>query len=250
VVTASGCPLGCSFCDAFRTFGSEYRLRDLDVVIDELTESRHKHGARSIWLSNSGINRPLEYGKELCARIVEANLGLSLGCVIEPGELDLEMARLMKKAGRTLPMVFGSTLNDEVLERNQPFYRKQDVIDAAKIFRDVKLDFFLGQLYGAPGETLDGVRDSLELAYSLKPVMIFAEFGLRIQPETRLREIAIREGVISEAEDGFEARFYLSPGTPAEELKKCIKSFHRSHPWQIARFVSFMARSLIGSLVK
>ncbi len=249
LVTSSGCPMACSFCDAFRTFGSEYKLRDLDVVIDELTELRHKHGARSIWLINSGINRPLEYGKELCARIVEANLGLYFGCIIEPGEFDLEMARLMKKAGCATPMIFGSTLDDAVLERNQPFYRKQDIIEAAKICRDAKLDFFLGQMYGAPGETLDGVRNSLELAYTLKPTMIFTSYGLRIQPETRLREIAIREGVISEAEDGYQARFYLSPGTPAEELKKCIKSFRRRHPWQIVRLLSFAARSTIGSLV-
>ncbi|OHB66043.1 MAG: hypothetical protein A2V70_19290 [Planctomycetes bacterium RBG_13_63_9] len=248
LVTSSGCPMGCSFCDAFRTFGSEYRLRDPDVVVDELTELRRKHGARSIWLINSGINRPLEHGKELCARIAEANLGLSFACIIEPGELDAEMAVLMKKAGCSAPMIFGTTLNDAVLERNQPFYRREDVVEAAKIFRDAKRDFLLGQHYGAPGETLDGVRDSLELAYRLKPAMIIASYGLRIQPETPVREIAIREGVISEAEDGYQARFYLSPGTPEEELKKCIKSFRRRHPWQIVRFLSFAGRSAIRSL--
>ncbi len=249
VVTHSGCPHGCSFCDAHRTFGREYRLRDPRAVVNELTELRKIHGARSIWLVNSGINRPLEYGKELCARIIEAKLGITFSCIIEPGEMDREMAQLLRRAGVSSAMIFGSTMSDEVLERNQPFYRSRDVVEAAKLFAEEKVDYFLGQMFGAPGETLEGIRDSLELGYRLKPAMLISGFGFRIQPDTPLREIAVREGVISGDDDCFKASYYLSPGLARETVDTVMKKFRLRHPWQYARVASFVVRSIAGTII-
>jgi radical SAM superfamily enzyme YgiQ (UPF0313 family) len=247
-VTHSGCPLGCSFCDAHRTFGREYVLRDIPTVVDELTELRRKHGARSIWLVNSGINRPLAYGKELCARIAEARLGLYLACIIEPGEFDAEMAGRLKKAGAAGVMIFGTSLDDGVLERNQPFYRRADVVQAAELMRDARLDYYLGQMYGAPGETLDGVTESLKLAYRLKPVMIITGYGFRVQPDTPLREVAVQAGVVGADDDCFTPKFYLSPEAPADGVKQRIRRFRLAHPWQVARFIGFVGRSIAGSV--
>lgn len=248
VVTHTGCPNGCSFCDVHRTFGSEYRLREPRVVVEELTELRRAHRVRSVWLVNSGINRPLDYGKELCARIAEAKLGLLFGCIIEPGAFDAEMARLLYRAGSSCAMIFGSTLDDAVLERNQPFYRRRDVVEAAELLRDARLDYFIGQMYGAPGETLASIRESLELCYRLKPAMMVAGYGFRIQPDTPLREVAVREGVIAENDDNFQAHFYLAGGLSAAQVGACIKSFQRRHPWQYVRLVSFVGRSIRQSL--
>jgi radical SAM superfamily enzyme YgiQ (UPF0313 family) len=245
LVTHSGCPLRCSFCDSHRTFGSEYVLRDPRVVVEELKELRRRHGAKSVWLINCGLNRPPEYGKELCARIAEATLGLSLGAILEPGEFDAEMARRMRAAGVTAPMLFGTTLADPVLERNQPFYRRADVETAARLCREAGMDFFLGQMYGAPGETLATIRESLEIAHRLKPAMIVTEYGFRIQPETPLRQVAVQEGVIAPEDDGFEARFYLPPEAPAEGVAQVLRSFRRRHPFQSLRMVSYIVRSML-----
>ena len=250
VVTHSGCPLGCSFCDAHRTFGREYVLRDPQTVVEELTELCRLRGARSVWLINSGINRPLAYGKEILARIAEARLKLVFSCIVEPGEFDAELARLLRRAGCTSAMIFGSTLSDPVLERNQPFYRAKDVVEIASRLRDAKVPYFLGQMYGAPGETLAGIRDSLELAYRLKPAMIITGFGFRVQWDTPLREVAVREGMIAADDDCFTARFYTSPETPPAEAQACIKAFRRRHPWQAARFAAFIGRSIADQLFR
>jgi hypothetical protein len=68
--------------------------------------------------------------------------------------------------------------------------------------------------------------------------------GFRIQPETPLREAAIKEGVISPSDDGFEPRFYTPRDAPAEEIRKILKAFGRAHPLNRLRMVSFMARSI------
>lgn len=249
LVTHSGCPLGCSFCDSHRTFGSQYVLRDPRVVIEELTELRRRHGARSIWLVNCGINRPLEYGKELCARIAEARLGLSLGAMIEPGEFDAEMARRLRAAGVSLPMIFGSSLADSVLERNQPHYRRVDVEETARHLRTAGLAFVIGQMYGAPGESLQTVEESLAVAYRLKPVLLTTGYGFRIQPETPLRQVAIAEGVIAPDDDGFTARFYLSPAAPAHGIAARLRAARRKHPGQALRMAGFVLRSAARSIV-
>jgi hypothetical protein len=214
-------------------------------VVEELRELRRRHGAKSVWLINCGLNRPPDFGKELCARIAEAKLGLSFGAILEPGEFDAEMARRMRAAGVTAPMIFGSTLSDPVLERNQPFYRRVDVETAARHCREAGMDFFLGQMYGMPGETLATIRESLEIAYRLKPAMLITGYGFRIQPGTPLRQVAELEGLIAPEDDGFEARFYLPPDAPAEGIARILRSFRRRHPLQPLRMVSYIVRSML-----
>jgi radical SAM superfamily enzyme YgiQ (UPF0313 family) len=244
VVTCTGCPHGCSFCDAHRTFGREYVPRDPTVVVEELRELEEKHHARSVFLVNNGLNYPLESGKEFLARLAEARLKMSFACILEPGPLDGEFARLLFRANCNMAMVFGSTLDDSVLERNQPHYRSADVIRIAKLLGQADVPYIMGLMFGGMGESLEGVKRTLDITLTLKPAMLVTGVGFRIQPETPLREAAIKEGVISPSDDGFEPRFYTPRDAPAEEIRKILKAFGRAHPLNRLRMVSFMARSI------
>ncbi len=248
VVTHSGCPHGCSFCDAHRSFGRDYVLREVRQVVAEIAELKSRHKARSLWLVNSGVNRPLDYGKELMARLIEAKLGLFFGCIIEPGEFDAEMARLMYRAGCSAPMLFGSTLADSVLERNQPHYRSADVVNAARLLHEAKMGCMLGLMFGAPGETLDTVQHTLELAREIKPIMTITGVGFRVQPETPLRQIAVDQGVIAADDDCFQAKFYVSPDSPVEGIRERIAAHRRADrgaQWRMAKFVLGSVRESI-----
>jgi radical SAM superfamily enzyme YgiQ (UPF0313 family) len=243
VVTQTGCPLGCVFCDAHTTFGRSYVLRDPGDVIDELRELKQVYRAKSVWLVNAGINRPLEYGKELMARIAESQVDLPFACIIEPGEFDADLARMLKKAGCQLVMLFGSTLCDRVLVQNGSHYRCDDIFDAARFLGEARLPYMLGLLFGQPGESVQSVEESLKKSLEIKPVFTQYGVGLRVQPDTPLREIAVEEGIIEADDDCFQASFYCSPEAPPDKLWKRIRRFKRMHPWHRLRMVSYVSRT-------
>ncbi len=244
VVTCTGCPHGCSFCDAHRTFGRDYRPRDSRTVVEELIELERRFGARSVFLINNGLNYPLESGKELLARIAQAKLKLSFSCIIEPGPMDAEFARLLFRANCSSAMIFGSTLDDAALERNQPHYRSADIAQIAGHLSDANVPFMLGLMFGGIGETGEGVKRSLDSSLAMKPVMRIMGTGFRIQPDTPLRDAAVAEGQITADDDCFTARFYEPADTSTAEIRAIIRQFSRSHPFENLRMLGFVARSI------
>jgi len=248
VVTHTGCPLGCVFCDAHVTFGRKYVLRDPEEVVEELRELKQTYKAKSVWLVNSGINRPLEYGKELMARIAESKVGLPFACIIEPGEFDTELAGMLRKAGCQLAMLFGNTLSDRVLEQNSSHYRCGDILDAGRFLGDTKLPYMLGLMFGQPGESVQSIEESLEKSLEIKPVFTQYGVGLRIQPDTPLRGIAVEEGVITADHDCFETSFYCSAEAPPDQVWKRINRFKLTHPWHRLRMVSYVSRTIWDSI--
>jgi radical SAM superfamily enzyme YgiQ (UPF0313 family) len=244
VITSTGCPHGCSFCDTFRTFGSGYVTRDPRTVVEEMKELEGAFKAKSVFLINCGLNYPLENGKEFLRRLAEARLKMSFGCIIEPGPIDAEFARLLYRANCNGAMIFGSTLDDSVLEQNQPHYRSADVLGIAKVLGDADVPYMLGLMFGGVGETIGGVKKTLEMTLPLKPAMLITGAGFRIQPGTPLHRKAVEEGQIAADDDCFEPHFYRPSLAPPEEIDKVVRQFGRRHPLQKLRMVSFVARSI------
>jgi radical SAM superfamily enzyme YgiQ (UPF0313 family) len=244
VVTCSGCTHACSFCDAHRSFGSQYLPRDPSLVIEEMKELKYKHKAKSVFLINNGLNYPLEHGKDLLRQIIDHKLRLPFSCIIEPGPMDREFAELLYRANCNSVMIFGSSLDDAVLERNQPHYRSHHVIDIAKHLSDANVPYMLGLMFGGIGETLHSVERSLKLSLSIKPVMLITGVGFRILPDTPLQKFAIEQGFISPDDDCFQAKFYEPPDAPTTEIAKRLKAFTKAHPWHKLRMIFFVLRSI------
>ena len=68
-------------------------------------------------------------------------------------------------------------------------------------------------LIGAPGETPQTIRESLDFAERLALDMFKVTVGVRIYPGSPLEEIARREGVVADDDDLLQPRFYAAPGT-------------------------------------
>lgn len=243
VLTCSGCPHGCSFCDTYKSFGTVHIPRDPKLIVEEMTELERRHGAKSVFLVNAGINYPLEHGKELMRRLVEARLNLSFACIIEPSAFDAEMAQLLYRANCSGAMIFGSSLDDSVLERNQPHYRSCDVQRIAKLLRDANVPVLLGLMFGGMGETIAGVKASLDMAHTLRPEMMICGTGFRIQSGTPLQAEAIRLGQISADDDCFEPKFFVPEEATPQEIRETVQRFMRRHPSVALRMVGYLVRT-------
>ncbi len=243
VLTHAGCNRGCMFCGAHVTSGRLHRLREPAAVVDEMAELVRGQGARSLWLANTGLNHPIDFAKELTAHIAKARPGAGYACIVEPDDaFDAELAQLLRRSGCQLAMIFATTLDDAVLERCDMPYRWHHVERAARLLDEAGVSYMLGLMFGLPGETLGSVDLSLERAQRLGQIYTQSGVGFRVQPQTPLRELAVREGLMVDEDDCFTPTFYCSADVPAGEIRKRIRAHERAHPLRKLRYLPMFAR--------
>ena len=242
VITRTGCPEKCAYCDTYRTFGREFTLRDPSDIADELLRLKRERKARSVWLVDAGFNRPLDHAKDVLREIIRQGAQLRLYSVFDPGEADREFFQLYRQAGGVGFTMFAESLADPVLEALGKSFGVAEILRDAQSIRHEGLGFLFMPTMGGPGETRATVEETLRRTPSLKA--LFVEFGIgwRIQPGTPLQSRAVDEGFISETDDLWNAHFYISPETPADWLERCIRRFRLGHPFLFLPVIPFSLR--------
>ncbi len=242
VVTRSGCPEACVYCDTFHTFGKSFVLRDPELVAEEMHAFKRTGKVRSVFLVDAGFNRPIEHAKAVLRAILRRGAQLQLYAIHDPGIADEEYFSLFRRAGGVMLSVFAESLSDRVLrELRKPFCADDVERDVASMKRAGIGAIFMPTL-GAPGETPETVEETLRRTASLGAAASELSVGLRVQPRTALRERAVAEGLISAADDCWEPRFYVSRETPAPWLARRLAAWKRRHPFRGLAILPFAAR--------
>ena len=70
MITSRSCPHKCSFCSVHTTFGTLYRMRSLDSVLEEI-ELRRRQGYRVIDFEDDNLTYYKPTFKELCRRLID-----------------------------------------------------------------------------------------------------------------------------------------------------------------------------------
>jgi radical SAM superfamily enzyme YgiQ (UPF0313 family) len=242
VVTRSGCPEECAFCDAHRTMGKRFVLRDPERVAADLLELKRTYGVRAAFLVDAGFNRPLAHAKEVLREILRQGAQVQLYSIFDPGQGDAEFFELYRRAGGTMVVMYAESLSDKVLESlNKPFDHS-DIEEAASGLHAAGVGFGLMPTFGSPGETPETVRETLEGMSALRADWVDFGIGWRIQPGTDLARRAVEEGLMENGDDCFEPRFYLSSRTPADWIQEQITRYRRRNPFEGLRMARFVLR--------
>ena len=74
------------------------RFRSIDNVLDEIEEKIEVTGVRSVSFSDSSLTIVKSYVRELCGKIIKRKMNIKWICYSRV-DLDIELLKLMKKAG-------------------------------------------------------------------------------------------------------------------------------------------------------
>jgi radical SAM superfamily enzyme YgiQ (UPF0313 family) len=248
VITRSGCPENCVYCDTFRTFGRSFILREPEAIAEEVAMLRRTRKLRSVWLVDAGFNRPLGHAKAVLEALIRREARAVLYSVYDPGEGDEEFFRLYRLAGGGSFMMFAESLSDGILEGLDKSFRYEHILRDARAIRAAGLDFMLMPTLGGPGETRATVEETLERAPALRAANTDFGIGWRIQPGTVLQKHAMDTGLIDRADECWDAHFYISPDTPLEFLRDRLRRFRRRHAFLPLRMLPFAARMTIRTM--
>jgi len=176
MITSRSCPHKCSFCSVHTTFGTNYRCRSLENVLEEI-QLRHQQGYRVIDFEDDNLTYYKQTFKDLCRRLIACFPHREMQFVAMNGisylSLDDELLELMYHAGFShlnLALVSSDKTVRETTKRPHTLEAYMKVVSKAH-----QLGFKITsyQILGLPNETLDSMIQTLAFNARL-PVLLGA----------------------------------------------------------------------------
>jgi anaerobic magnesium-protoporphyrin IX monomethyl ester cyclase len=228
-----GCVYKCVYCTYRNVEGWGYRLRDPELVADEIEELTIRAGVRHFDFVDSTFNSPPGHAIQVCEAITARKLRVQLDTTnFTPATASLELLAAMKAAGFRSLGITAESASDSVLEKLQKGFdaaKVQEVAERVESFGIKTLWIFL---IGGPGETERTVEETLAFAASrlARGDAVYTTVGLRIYPGTTLHRIAIAEGVVPADSSLLDPAFYFSREIHFDETVARLKRFAAHQP--------------------
>ncbi len=247
VITKTGCPHRCLFCDAGASFGTSWVPREPEAILEDLRRDArdYKFNRLDYFFIDALFNEPLTWAKQLLETIIRSELKICFSVVIEPTNIDREFARLLRQAGCLMVTTLLNSMDDELLMRMRRPFTVGSINRTFELFEQERINYMPQFLLGGPGETRETIKKNLSFLKRRKPIFTDAGYGLRILPKAGLKDVALEEGVINDETDLLKPLFYLS-----EELKndrqwldKQVKLLNRFRIRSLTQWADWILRS-------
>jgi len=194
VLTSRGCPMSCIFCSK-SMYGSKFRTRSIDKVLEEVDLLVRRFGVRRIFFHDQILLFKRERIEKLLNALIDNHYDLTWRCQTRLFTLDEEILGLMKKAGCTEIHVGLESISSEV----QRAVKKKDAgIEKFKEIHDlgkkIGISISPNMIIGLPNETRETVMESARF-YNAMGFDFLANVAIPY-PDTALFEIGQKEGKI------------------------------------------------------
>ena len=174
MITSRSCPHKCSFCSVHTTFGTNYRRRSMENVLEEI-ELRYQEGYRVIDFEDDNLTYYKSTFKELCRRLIARFTNREMEFVAMNGisylSLDEELLELMFQAGFShlnLALVSSDKTVRETTKRPHTLEAYLKVVHKA-----LQLGFKIVsyQILGLPNERLESMIQTLAFNARLRVLL-------------------------------------------------------------------------------
>jgi radical SAM superfamily enzyme YgiQ (UPF0313 family) len=236
VESKRGCPQGCIYCADPVGKGKKLRLRSPQGVADEI-EALLEMGIDHLHFCDSEFNIPEDHARNICLELVRRGLGDKVRwyAYASPAPFSQDLAALCRKAG-CAGIDFGVDSGcDTMLLRLGREFLVADLSRTAEVCHQEGIVFMYDLLLGAPGETRESMKETIDTMKKLSPDRVGVSFGVRIFPQTKMAKLVKKQGPLPENpnlhgtiegnDNFFKPIFYLSAGLgtdAAEYLSRLI----------------------------
>jgi radical SAM superfamily enzyme YgiQ (UPF0313 family) len=211
VQTRRGCPMKCIYCTTPLLEGRRFRSWEPGQVAAWLAAWHKKWGLTRFYFVDNLFNCPPAYAKGLCRAIMDLNLPLEWGALINPAAPDRELFRLCREAGGVFMQVGNESGSELVLTKLGKGFGRRQVELTFRLMEEEGLAYSCFLMLGGPGETRETVAESVALLAQYRPQMVNLTVGIRIYPGLALHRLAIEEGLLAPGDNLLQPRFYLAP---------------------------------------
>jgi len=233
VQTKRGCVFKCVYCTYRNVEGWGYRLRDPELVADEIAQLRLDAGVRHVDFVDSTFNSPPGHAIAVCEAIARRGLSVGLETTnFTPAAVSDDLLVAMRHAGFTALGVTAESASDPVLHRLGKGFDTARLREAARRIDRAGLRSLWIFLAGGPGETDATLEETLAFADERmrRGDSVYLTVGLRIYPGTTLHRIALDEGTVARDDTLLAPTFYFSRELHLGATVARLRGFAAGHP--------------------
>ncbi len=238
LITSRGCPYRCTYCCVGLVCGKKWRARTPEDTIAELKSAKKIFAIKTFEILDDNFTLKLDRAKQFCRLMIKNKLKLNWYCHngIRADKLDLELAKLMKKAGCTSVALGIESGNAEVFDSIKKGETLASIVSAVKYIKMAGMKVVGYFIIGLPGDSLNGIKKTIEFQESLE--LDGYTYGiLNPYPHTEVYDIIKRDGkILMDIKDSSHFSSTLTipfemPGFPKEDMKKAhyLSKFQRLH---------------------
>ena len=233
IQTKRGCVFKCIYCTYLNVEGWGYRLREPELVADEIEELARDARIRHFEFVDSTFNAPPRHAMAVCEAIARRELGVHLDTTnFTPATAQPELLALMRRAGFKWLGITAESASDPVLDSLQKGF---DVAQLRKVSANVSragMGVLWIFLIGGPGETPATLEETLGFAAERLDAgdAVYLTVGLRVYPGTTLHRIAVEEGVVPAGDPLLVPRFYFSEQLQMDATLSRLRQFAARYP--------------------
>jgi radical SAM superfamily enzyme YgiQ (UPF0313 family) len=168
MITSRGCPFSCIFCNK-NIFGRGFRYHSPEYVVKEMEILKSKYGAKdiAIWDDNFTVNKERVY--KICELIIKKKLNLSWSCEARVDCVDLDLLKIMRKAGCDYIAYGIESGSEKVLKKMRKGFTKDDVRRTFSWTKEAKIGIRAYFILGMIDETTKEMEETIDFAIELEP---------------------------------------------------------------------------------
>ena len=246
VYTSKGCPYSCIYCTMRRT---KWKAKSAARVIEEVRTLVRDYGVREIGFFDETFTLDRQRVVDICQRLLNEGINLTWYCNTRVDRVDLELLKLMRKAGCRGISYGVESASQVILDNAKKGHTVEQARNAIKQAREVGIKTYAAFMVGLPGENWDTIRETIKFTKCALPNG--AQFNVAIPyPGTELYEIAKTNGWIAENLDwrtlcqhsSIMRTTEMTPSELDQARKLLYRSFYFNPRW-VLQNVKFIIRN-------
>lgn len=188
IITARGCPIGCTYCSASQMFQNHYSKRSAINIVNEIEELIEVYGIKGYKIFDSTFTLSRSHVLSFCNELEKRKINIPWECEIRVDSVDFELLERMKHVGCYYVGVGIESADQSVLNEMHKGIKIENSKNLFKWAQNlniyVKTFFSIGHInetYDAGKKTIDFIRKNRSLIK-----MIILNPGIRIYPGTEI----------------------------------------------------------------
>jgi radical SAM superfamily enzyme YgiQ (UPF0313 family) len=202
-----GCNLPCSYCSYPLLEGRKVRTRSGASTSAEVRRLMAM-GIDHVTFVDSVINQPESHAIEVAEALT--GIGVKWTAFFHPAFEDPRLFTALRESGCEGLDLGCDSLSEPVLARMRKGFVPGEAVAFSDGCRTAGLKFNISLLFGAPGETEQTVRETIECVDRCDPDSVTVGIGVRLYPGARVTEELIASGEMERGDVGVETVYFVS----------------------------------------
>lgn len=189
IATSRGCPYKCQFCSVATFWGSRWRMRSPQNVVDEIEVLVEKQGVQHLHFLDDIFTAKPERVIAICQEMIRRGIVVTWNTMTRVDSVSEDLAYWMRKSGCIWTSFGIETGDDTVMKNINKEINNERIIRAFDIFKKQRIATVALMMVGNPGETQASIDETKKLMRRIRPELIVVTKTM-VTPGTKLYEQA------------------------------------------------------------